>query len=204
MYLDKILGSETKINMLNALVSKPSQKFVEAKLAEEIKMAASGVNRQIKPLVECGVVKMEKIGKANIYRINTEHFIYPALKKLFVDLNEVYKKMAMDITRHITKKERVNAVILIGSAKKGGVSQDYVGQPSDLDLVVVGEKPKALLDSIVAYTSHRLFEKYGINCYPIVMTEREYKKRLKKNDPFILEVQVGGEVLYGKKPSRLG
>lgn len=201
MYLDKILGTETKLNILSKLVSNPDKKFVERELAKEVRMAPSGVNRQIKDLVECGLVKFEKVGRTNYYKINEKHFLFPALKELFKDLNQAYIQLAKNITKCVVRKHKIKAVILVGSAKDRTVREDYVKEPSDLDLVVVGDNPNEILDDVLK-CSFNLFEKYGINCYPIVLSERDYVKRLKENDPFILYVHVEGELLHGKKPGR--
>jgi len=47
MYLDKILGSKTKINILAILVNAKDKEFAESELAKEIGCSLSEVNRQI-------------------------------------------------------------------------------------------------------------------------------------------------------------
>ena len=45
MYLDRILGSTTKINALSVLVSNPKRSFMEIELAKESGSPVSEVNR---------------------------------------------------------------------------------------------------------------------------------------------------------------
>jgi Fic family protein len=54
MYLDKLLGSKTKINLLSVLLSNPERSFIESELAKEAGAAVSEVNRQINDLVSIG------------------------------------------------------------------------------------------------------------------------------------------------------
>jgi len=46
MYLDKILGSKTKINLLSVLVAHPERSIVEYELAKEAEVSVSEVNWQ--------------------------------------------------------------------------------------------------------------------------------------------------------------
>ena len=203
MYLDRILGTATRVNTLSELLANPDEPIIENRLAKRAGMAASGVHKQVKALVECGLVRMHKVGRSNQYSVNTKHFLYKPLRALFQDLNAAYKRMAMEITAHATKKHGIDAVILIGSANKKTVRQDYVNNPSDLDLVIIGKDTEGIARDVAGYAAEKAVE-YGVNCYPIVLTQEEYRERLKKDDPFTLNAQAEGELLYGKKPSRLG
>lgn len=69
MYLDRILGSKTKVNILSALTQNKEKSFMESELAKEIGSSISEVSRQIIDLVNVGLVRMERVGKAKIYPI---------------------------------------------------------------------------------------------------------------------------------------
>ncbi len=47
MYLDKILGSTTKVNALSVLISNSSRVYLENELARESGASVSEVNRQM-------------------------------------------------------------------------------------------------------------------------------------------------------------
>lgn len=75
-YLNRIMGTKTKINILSALVQAPGKSFIESELAEEIGSSISEVSRQVTDLINCGLIRMEKIGKAKVYTINRQHFLF--------------------------------------------------------------------------------------------------------------------------------
>jgi len=74
VYLEKILGTGTKINVLSLLVNNPQKSYVEKDLAAEAGAAVSEINRQMPALVESGLVHLERVGKTKVYSINRQHF----------------------------------------------------------------------------------------------------------------------------------
>ena len=204
MYLDKILGSKTKVNMLAALVQ-TEKEFLEKELAEEIGSSISEVNRQVVDLVNCGLVKMKKVGRAKIYSINKKHFLFKPLKDLFQDLVRVYRGVAKEIVKYVTKNYKVFSIILFGSLVKGKIRSDLVKGPSDIDLLIISKKEDIgkIKSGIADYIDKSILPRFGIVAYPIVMSKDEYKKGLEK-DQLIINIHAHGEVLYGEKPRKFG
>jgi len=60
MYLDRILGSKTKVNALATLVSNPDKKFLESELSMESGTSVSEINRQLGDLLKVGIILMER------------------------------------------------------------------------------------------------------------------------------------------------
>lgn len=206
MYLDRILGSKTKINVLYTLVSNPERSFVEKELAKESGCSLSEINRQIIDLVNSNIVLFQKMAKVNIYRINESHFLFKPLLNLFKDLNAIYREIAGKLVRFSTKKFDIKCVILVGSLSKKVIRSDIVESPSDIDLVFVVKKEskvKELKDTLIDYVNSEISKIYGITVYPIVVSEDYYKKGLLDNS-LIIEAQAKGGVLFGSKPRRVG
>jgi len=206
MYLDKVLGSKTKINVLSVLVVHAERSFVENELAREAGASVSEVNRQVKDLVNVGLVVMERVGKAKIYRVNQKHFLYNSLKSVFRGLEEVYREIANRVTEFVVGKHKIETVVLFGSLAMGKVRSDFVKEPSDVDIVVVIKdmsQVEAVKKDILGFVSSEVFPMYGVNVYPIVLSVEEYLSGLIE-DVFIMSVHSRGEVLYGKKPRRFG
>jgi predicted nucleotidyltransferase len=203
MYLDKILGSKTKINILAALLHAPEKEFMESELAQEIGCSLSEVNRQIVDFIACGLVEMKKIGRAKIYSINKKHFLFKPLKNLFQDLIGVYRRLAKEITRYLIRKYKVFGVILFGSLVKGKIRSDIVEEPSDIDLLIIARKEdiQKIKTELISFINENILAKYGIVAYPVVISLEDYKKGLEK-DQFIINVHAHGEVLYGEKPKK--
>ncbi len=206
MYLDKILGSKTKVNLLSVLVSRPERNIIESDLAKEAGVSVSETNRQIIDLVTIGLVAFVRVGKSKVYQVNQNHFLFEPLRVLFRSLEEVYREIAYDVTTFVKETSEVKAVILFGSLASGKVREDFVKKPSDLDLVIVVEDEDQIeftRSSALNYVGSKVFPVYGVNVYPIVLSVNEYLSGL-SNDVFIMNVHSGGEVLYGEKPSGFG
>jgi predicted nucleotidyltransferase len=201
MYLDKILGSKIKINILATLVNAESKEFMGSELSKEIGCSLSEVSRQISDLVNCGLVEMKNVGKAKVYSINKKHFLFKSLKTLFKDLVKIYKKAAKEITKFVIKKHKVLAVILFGSLAKGRIRTDFVREPSDIDLIIIARKEdiEKIKRELINFINENILSKYGIVAYPVVISLEEYRSGL-AHDPFIIDVHANGEVLYGEKP----
>jgi DNA-binding transcriptional ArsR family regulator len=206
VYLGKILGSETKIKILSVLVTNPRSSYMERELAKEGRSSVSEVNRQIEGLVNSGLITMQRLGKTKLYSINQKHFLFSPLKKLLVDLNKIYKRIAWEIRNFALKKIRhIQAVILIGSVAKADIREDIVREPSDIDLVFILKQDKDIKEAkkiLLDYISRKISLRYGISLYPFVISRAEYLNRLSARDTFILESYTKGEVLYGEKPRR--
>lgn len=208
MYLEKILGTGTKINVLSLLVNNPQKSYVEKDLAAEAGAAVSEINRQMPALVESGLVHLERVGKTKVYSINRQHFLIPALKQLFRDLNKIYLDAAKKITKFAASHAKsLETVILIGSVAKGRVRSDMVKAPSDIDLVFVlknAREKEKFFNALIEYINKEISSVYGIVCYPLVLTRSEYIGGLERRNAFIIKVQCEGVELYGRKPRRFG
>lgn len=206
MYLDKILGSTTKVNVLSTLLANPQRSFVEKELAKESGCSPSEINRQMSDLVSSNVVLFQKIANVKTYKINEEHFLFKPLSALFKDLNLTYREIAKNLVKFSTKMSNIACVILLGSLSKGAVKEDTVTSPSDIDIIFIAEKEtdvKKIKEMLIEHINSEISKRYGLTIYPIVMSKEDYKKGLINNN-FILTAQAKGEILYGSKPRRIG
>ncbi len=206
MYLEKIIGTSTKVAALNVLLNSPGRRFLESELASAAGAATSEINRQMPSVVQTGLVIVERIGKGKLYSVNEKHFLVPPLRKLFADLNATYRKAADKISKAaVSSSKELEAVVLLGSTASGRVRSDLAEAPSDIDLVFIvknASDKEALFSSLVSYINRETASEYGIACYPIVLSRAEYITALEKKERFVLNVQTGGAELYGKKPRR--
>jgi predicted nucleotidyltransferase len=206
MYLDKILGSKTKVNALSVLVAQPERKIVENELAKEAGASVSEVNRQMRDLVNVGLVIMERVGKSKVYQVERQHFLFEPLKSVFRGLEEIYREIANKVVRLVARKYEVKTVLLFGSLASRRIRSDFVKEPSDVDIMIVVKSKRqteVVRKDLLDFVSSEIFPRYGINVYPIVLSVEEYMSGLAK-DVFIMDVHSRGEVLYGEKPRRFG
>jgi len=206
MYLDKILGSKTKVNALSVLVTHPERGIVENELAKEAGASVSEVNRQVRDLVNVGLVIMERVGKSKLYRVNQQHFLFEPLRSVFRGLEEIYREIANKVARFVAGKHEVETVLLFGSLVSRRIRSDFVKEPSDVDIMIVVKNKRqteGVRKDVLNFVGSEIFPEYGINVYPIVLSVEEYLSGLSK-DAFIMDVHSRGEILYGEKPRRSG
>jgi len=206
MYLKRILGTKTKVNILATLIENPQRVYVEKELAAESASSLSEVNRQVMDLVKSGLVKTLRVSRDKTYQINKGHFLFRCLRSLFKDLVNVYRQAAQDLASFSSRRHKVSCVLLIGSVIRREIRDDIVEAPSDIDIVFVVPTKRgvqSLKKSLIRYTNSEVGLRYGITIYPIVVSEQEYTQRV-HSDPFFAEVHGKGEVIHGRKPRRTG
>lgn len=207
MYLDKILGTTTKVNALFHLIQNREKRFVEKELAGETRLSLSELNRQMPVLVSSGLVSMQRLGTSKVYSINQKHFLFKPLQQLFVDLNKVLKKAAVETAKFIAmrSKTKICCVLLIGSVARKTVRQDIVAEPSDIDLVIIAKEEKEIASikkQLINFVNTTISKKYGLIVYPIFFSLNDFLIELKQNNCFVINSLKEGVVLHGKKPRR--
>ena len=205
MYLERLLGSGTKVNVLAVLVNDSAGSYLEVELAKKAGSSVSEVNRQMNDLVSTGLVRLERVGKGKVYSINRKHFLFKPLKGLFRNLEIIYRQAASQIVKYLTNRFEIGAAILFGSLSRGSIRSDMVGEPSDIDIAIVAKSRDvvSIKKALISYVNSEIAEKYGISVYPIVLSAEEYTSALKR-DPLVIDMHAKGEVLYGEKPRRFG
>jgi len=205
MFLERLLGSGTKVNALAVLVNDSAGSYLEVELAKKAGSSVSEVNRQMNDLVSTGLVRLERVGKGKIYSINCKHFLFKPLKGLFRNLEIIYRQAASQIVKYLTNRFEIGAAILFGSLSRGSIRSDMVGEPSDIDIAIVAKSRDvvSIKKALISYVNSEIAEKYGISVYPIVLSAEEYTSALKR-DPLVIDMHAKGEVLYGEKPRRFG
>ena len=204
MYLDGVLGSKTKVNVLSVLLNSPGQGINEGQLAKRAGVSASEVNRQINDLVTIGLVSHTRVGRSKLYSIKTEHFLYQPLCELFRSLSSIYLEIVNKVKDFVVSIGPVETVILVGSLTTASIRQDYVSNPSDIDIVIIVDDTTNRdywKKTLVEYTTHEIYPMYGINAYTIVLSKGDYISGL-SSDKFIMNLHTHGETLYGKKPRK--
>ncbi len=88
--LSVLLGSETRIKILNLFLLNQAQKYSSNQISREVALSAAVVRRELLILEKSGIIKKEKMDKPgtdkNFYYIETSFILFPELKALFTKL----------------------------------------------------------------------------------------------------------------------
>jgi predicted nucleotidyltransferase len=192
MMLEKALSSKTRIRLLKIFHRFPGRVFSLSDIAKITGQSNGAVYPALAGLVEAGILKSSKVGKATAYRLNSENPLSRKVMEIFTAEKETLRKVAEDFTSQLNKKQVVS-VILFGSVARGEPNEK-----SDIDLLMVYRGKRADIEKNV----NAFVEKYlesDVIVLPVFYSEKEIKEMSLKYNSFITRIENEGIVLYGKK-----
>lgn len=163
--------------VLGMLFGQPERRFQSAEL---IRLAGSGtgaVHRQLRRLVEAGLVTVTPEGNQKYYNAQKASSVYPELHGLIVKTVGVVEPLRAALA---AVADRVHLAFVFGSVAKGN---EHGG--SDLDLLVVTDT-LAYADIYAALeTAERTL---GRTINPTVFTRAEWKQKRARKDSFVARI----------------
>lgn len=189
--LDEILGNRTKVKLLRAFFTYPEKEFTESELDRIERIPQASVHRNVKCLLENGLLDRRRIGKANLCSLNKEHVLYAVLKSSFDSERNVLKELEKTVAEAVKSLHEVELVVLFGSIVK---SMERIDSDVDIFIVCKGEKSKleSKLNKLIATTQNR----FG-NHVSLMIKHKEELKDLKTRS--IYREIKSGEIIFKRK-----
>ncbi len=169
--LDEVLSNKTKVKLLRAFFTYPEKEFTESELQRIAGIPQASVHRNIKSLLENGLLDRKRIGKANLYSLNKEHILHPILKSGFEGERNVLaelKKVTEGAIKHLPE---VDLAVLFGSIVKGKERAD-----SDVDIFIVCKGDKSQLEEKLKDMISVIQNKFG-NPVSLMIKQLEEKEK---------------------------
>jgi predicted nucleotidyltransferase len=171
-----LLFGSYRSEVLAVLLLRPQESFHVRELARLTGVPAGSLHRELKVLHGAGVLIREPLGNQVRYRANLQ---FP----LYAELAEIFRKTAglADVLKEALKQvqESIDLAFVFGS-----MAQGRERAVSDVDVLVIGVASFADVVKAVAGTEPRL----GREVNPVVMTKREFRRKLKEQDRFVTRV----------------
>lgn len=146
-------------------------------LARRSKLNESSLRQELAKLKGLDLVASRRDGNRVYYRANQDHPVYPDIRGL------VLKTIGLvEVIRRALEPADIAVAFVFGSVAAGKESAH-----SDVDLMVIGNIGLRMLSSHLSEISSQV----GREINPHVMTEVEYRKRLKAKDHFATHVLSG-------------
>jgi uncharacterized protein len=166
----------TRISILSVLFLSDEKSIHLRELARQIGMDPTGVKRELRNLLDAGILLEEKSGNQKLYRINKKCLIYNELKGLIIKTSAVgdVLKEAME-----PLKDRIKLAFIYGSVAKGTDDSE-----SDIDLMIVG---KIKLEDLF-YAFRDIHGKLGREVNPYTISISEFKKRIDIESDFVARI----------------
>lgn len=164
--------------ILSYLAENPSREFTEKEIKESLSISRAGANFALRSLVNDGLIEADKKGNTTFYSVNLDNSLIRQFK-ILITLIEI--DAFLELLKNLSQK-----VILFGSAATGTNIEE-----SDIDLFVLANEPKKVLDEI---RKSPLAEKIQA----IIKKPTEYVS-LKQSDPIFFEEISRGLTIWERK-----
>ena len=171
--LDEILGNKTKVRLLRAFFTYPEKGFTESELERIAGIPQASVHRNVKSLLDNGLLDRKRIGKANLYSLNKEHILYLLLDSNFEAERNVLVELKNMIEESVKSLPQIELAVLFGSIVKG-----MERAASDIDIFIVCKGEKSNLEDKLTGLTNISQNKFG-NPVSLMIKHKEELQDLK-------------------------
>lgn len=172
--LTALLSSKAKLGIIRCLYRGDALPIHVRELARTCECSLSAVQRELKRLIQAGLVLEKKDGNRTYLLANRDH-------PFAVELSSLVRKsdgLATEIRTALGDSEAEIAFLF------GSIAVGQENPTSDIDLMVIGDL--GLRDVVKRLSG--LSERLGRELNPHVFTPAEWSRRVSKNDHFIATV----------------
>jgi len=167
--LKALFSSQTRVKLLSTFLLHPDQEYFIRELTRLLNEQINSIRRELENLRRVGLVKARHRNRKKYYRVDPEFVLFNELKSIFA------KEVQADspIVASLKQLSNIRLVVLAGS---------FVGAESKVDLLVVGEVKKEMLEALLLQDPSLKDVKYSI------FSEGDFLYRLSLRDRFITEI----------------
>lgn len=192
--LSEALFSSTQRRVLGLLFGQPARSFYATEIIKRVDAGSGAVQRELKKLAECGLVRVWKVGNQKHYQANPTTPIFEELVSLIrktVGLAEPLRSALEPLG------DKIELALIYGSVAKG-----LATAASDVDLLLVSdtltlEAVYAALEAAEAALARKI--------NPTLYTRVEFDKRRASGNAFLRRTLAGEVlVLMGEVPDGVG
>ena len=187
--LGNALFTTTQQRTLGYLFGQPTRSFFANELINLTGSGSGAVQRELKRLVESGLVTVRQIG-------NQKHFQANPAAPIFNELCSIVQKtfgLALPLREVLAPlDDQIQAAFVYGSLAK---QRDTAG--SDVDIMIISD---SLSYADVMATLAELEQRIGRQVNPSIYSHRELTTRLRENNAFVTRVMAQPKIwLKGKE-----
>jgi len=189
-YLEEILSTRSDVRILRTLFRYPTKEFNENELARVSKVGQKTVNRAMPKYVSHGVVSVRTIGRANVYTLNSKHYVAEQLKSLF----KAEEGAKLELKRMLKETFRADKTV-ISLAIFGSIAKGREGPTSDIDVFILTQDKDGAKRRLQK-AREAVMRRFGNVISEYILTPHEFEE--KRRTPTIKEIIVDGELIIGR------
>lgn len=172
--LEYLFRSKNQVLILKLLFLNSTKEFHLNEIARLTDLAPSTVVKEIRYILNIGLVVRRTQGNLVLYKINNKSIIFDELKRIFLK----YELLDEIISRELPT-EQIRYAFIYGSFAQGTETES-----SDIDLFIIGKiKENALL-----YVIRKIEGKMGREINYIIWTEEEFRKKVRDKVPLLRNI----------------
>lgn len=167
--LKALFSSQTRVKLLSTFLLHPEEEYFIRELTRLLNEQINSIRRELENLRRVGVVKARHKNRKKYYRIDTEFVLYSDLRNLF-------SKAVQGESPFVSSLKNIPGVKLVLLAG------NLCGTESKVDLLLVGDVKKEVLEALLGQDSNLKYVKYSI------FSEADFLYRLSLKDRFVQEI----------------
>jgi predicted nucleotidyltransferase len=172
--LSEILSSRVRAEIFRLLFGLDEKELHLREMERQAALSLGTIRQDLQKLVQLDLVTTRRDGNRLYYRANTDHPLYPEIRRLVLKTAGL-----VEIFKSVLDREGVKAAFIFGS-----LASNREKAASDVDLMVIGAVGLRTLSSWLSGVS----EQVGREVNPHTMTVEEFRRRQEKGDNFLSNV----------------
>jgi DNA-binding transcriptional ArsR family regulator len=167
--LKALFSSQTRVKLLSTFLLHPDEEYFIRELTRLLNEQINSIRRELENLRRVGIVKARHKNRKKYYRIDTEFALY-------ADLRNLFSKAVQGESPFVSSLKSLPGVKLVLLAG------NLCGTESKVDLLLVGDVKKEVLEALLAQDPAMKYVKYSI------FSEADFLYRLSLKDRFVQEI----------------
>jgi predicted nucleotidyltransferase len=190
----RLLFGAVRREVLALLLGHPDERFYLREILRAAGGGSGAVQRELKQLVDAGLVEREASGHQVYFSANREASIFP-------ELQAIVEKTAgaVDVLRaslaSLLRRRRIEVALIYGSVASGRKTSQR-----DVDLLIVGDVTLADLVPALRTAEARLGREVNPTVYPV----REFRDKLRRGTPFLKRILARPRLFVSGDDRELG
>ncbi|MDP3909602.1 MAG: hypothetical protein Q8Q14_04355 [Gemmatimonadales bacterium] len=190
----RLLFGSTRREVLALLLGRPDERFYLREILRAAGGGSGAVQRELKQLVEAGLIEREARGRQVYFSANRNAAIFP-------ELQAILEKTAgaVDVLRAtlaaLPRERHIDVAFVYGSVASGKKSAR-----SDVDVLIVGDVTLADILPAVRAAEARLGREVNPSVYPV----KEFRDKVKHGTPFLNRILAGPKLFVVGDDRELG
>lgn len=168
--LKALMSSQTRVKLLSVFLLHPEEEYFIRQLTRLLGEQINSIRRELENLRRIGLVKARHRNRKKYYKAETDFIFYQELRSMFA------KEVKGGESPTIAAMKNVPGLLFLQLAGS------FVGTHSKVDLLVVGDIRKEVIESLLAQDPTMRSIKYSL------FSKADFLYRLSLRDRFILEI----------------